>query len=46
MTTSEARNFALSKGCIFKEISAKRNEGVQDVFEELVDEVRALHGGL
>jgi len=41
VTTAEARNFALSKGCIFKEISAKRNDGVQEVFEQLVDEIVA-----
>lgn len=40
MTKKEAQNFALSKGALFKEVSAKRNEGVQDVFEQLVDEVR------
>lgn len=38
MSKQEGQNFALSKGALFKEVSAKRNEGVQEVFEKLVDE--------
>jgi hypothetical protein len=37
---AEASSFALSKGCMFAEVSAKRNDGVQEVFEKLVDDVR------
>lgn len=39
MSKQEGQNFALSKGALFKEVSAKRNEGVQEVFDQLVDEV-------
>lgn len=41
VTTTEARNFALSKGCLFTEVSAKRNDGIQEAFEHLVDEIVA-----
>lgn len=39
VSKQEGQNFALSKGALFKEVSAKRNEGVQEVFDKLVDEV-------
>lgn len=40
VSKQEGQNFALSKGALFKEVSAKRNEGVQEVFDQLVNEVR------
>lgn len=39
VSKAEAQTFATSKGCLFKEVSAKRNDGIQQVFEQLVDEV-------
>ncbi|KAK9899484.1 ras-domain-containing protein [Cystobasidium minutum MCA 4210] len=41
VSKQEGQNFALSKGALFKEVSAKRNEGVQEVFDKLVDEIVA-----
>jgi hypothetical protein len=40
VSKEEGQNLALSKGALFKEVSAKRNEGVEEVFEQLVDAVR------
>jgi hypothetical protein len=42
VSKQEGQNFALSKGALFKEVSAKRNEGVQGVFDQLVDEVSLI----
>ena len=39
VTKAEGQAYAMSKGCLFKECSAKRNEGIEDVFDKLVDEV-------
>jgi hypothetical protein len=39
VSTAEGRELAESRGCLFLESSAKRGEGVEDVFEKLVDQV-------
>lgn len=39
VTYKEGQAYALQKGCLFREVSAKRNEGIQETFEQLVDEV-------
>ena len=44
VSTEEGKAFAESRGCLFVECSAKKGEGVNGAFDDLVNQVRAYAG--